>query len=77
MGVEGFDFFCHSQCLGDVPYITTETDHIEMAAIGSYLVRVFLDGKLLPAQALIALVQLVQKPNGQIHVDVLGVKCGQ
>jgi hypothetical protein len=63
--------------LGDVPDITAETDHIKLAAMGSYLVRVFLDGKLLPAQALIALVQLVQKPNGQIHVDVFGVERGQ
>ena len=77
MGVEGLDFLGNSYGLGDVPDITAETDHIKLAAMGSYLVRVFLDGKLLPAQALIALVQLVQKPNGQIHVDVFGVERGQ
>ena len=76
-GIQLLDFFSHCQCLGDVPDIATETDHIKMAAMGSYLVRVFLDGKLLPTQPLIAFVQFVQKPDGQIHVDVLGVQRGQ
>jgi len=77
IGVKGFDFFRNSKGLGNVPDIATETDHIKLAAIGCNLVRIFLDGKLLPAQPFIALVQFVQEPNGQIHVDVFGIERGQ
>jgi len=77
VGIQLFDFFSHGQCLGDVPDITTETDYVKTGAMGCNLIRVFFDGKLFPGQSFIRLVQFVQQPDRQIHVDVLGIERGQ
>ena len=74
---DGLDFIDDRQCLGDVPDIAAEADHFIGSTMVGDKIRIFFDHEFFPMQTFIRLVQFIEKPDGQVHVDVLGIQRSQ